>query len=133
MTDYVLAKESIGRCNGCARDFVLSLGRPIPVVTLPDDDWLVGPLANKGCSFRIVFHSPDLSARRAAVRSGIGLTAMPSSFVPADLVETKEYYLPRLPPIKALLCTRIGIEPESVEDLLQLLEQLSQESLGSGG
>jgi DNA-binding transcriptional LysR family regulator len=105
------------------QNFVLSPGSPIPIVTFPEDDWMTGPLINNDLSFRIVFHSPDFSTRLSAVRAGVGLSAVPSGFVPADLVEAKEYYLPKLKPIKAVLCTRLGIAQKKVAEILPLLRK----------
>lgn len=113
-----------------ARELVLSPGSPIPIITLPEDDWMIGPLLNNGLSFRIVFHSPDFFARLCAVRAGVGLGAMPTSFMPSDLVEAREYYLPKLPPVKAVLCTRQGIDQKKVADIVgALLTQLSEKAL----
>jgi DNA-binding transcriptional LysR family regulator len=106
------------------RDFVLSPGSPIPIVTLPEDDWMIRPLADNGLSFRIVFHSPDVHSRLCAVRSGIGLSAMPAHMVPPDLVKAREFYLPLLPAAKAAICVRRGIERERVSQVLQQLELL---------
>jgi DNA-binding transcriptional LysR family regulator len=89
-----------------ARDFVLSPGRPIPVLTWPGDEWMVRALTAHGSSFRIVMNSADYHAKAAAVEAGIGLTAVPSRQIPPNLVLAKEYYLPPLPEFRALLYAR---------------------------
>src|ERR1700748_2076574 len=91
-----------------SRDFVLSPGAPIPIVTWPADDWMISTLTKHGLTFKIVSTASDFHTRLSAVKAGIGLTAMPEGMVPADLVKATEYYLPALPPAKALLCARLG-------------------------
>jgi DNA-binding transcriptional LysR family regulator len=101
-----------------SRDFVLSPGAPIPVLTWPGDDWMIRTLTRNGISYKIVFNSPDYHAKLAAAEAGIGLTAIPQSMVPSSLVKASEYYLPELPPIKALLCSRLRLETDQAMELL---------------
>jgi DNA-binding transcriptional LysR family regulator len=103
-----------------SRDFVLSPGASIPVLTWPGDDWMIRTLTRNGLSFRIVFNSPDYHAKLTAVEAGLGLTAIPASMIPASLVRANEYYLPALPPIKALLCSRSHLTDRAAELLKQL-------------
>jgi DNA-binding transcriptional LysR family regulator len=110
-----------------AKDFVLSPGSPIPLVTFPEDDWMISTLSDQGLSYRIVFNSPDFTARMCAVRAGIGLTATPLNVMPPELMEAKEYYLPALPPGKAVLCTRPGIERKQVDDVLKQLSRFFED------
>ena len=113
-----------------SKSFVLSPGAPIPLVTFPEDDWMIGPLSSQGLAYRIVFNSPDVSARMCAVRARIGITATPMHIMPTDLMEAKEYYLPKLPSGKAVLCIRPGIERRQVADLLKQLSGIfADESL----
>jgi DNA-binding transcriptional LysR family regulator len=105
-----------------SKDFVLSPGAPIPVLTWPGDDWMIQALTRHGLSFKIVFNSPDYHAKLAATEAGIGLTAIPGSMVPSSLIRAKEYYLPALPTIKALLCSR----SKPTDKTSELLQQLSK-------
>jgi DNA-binding transcriptional LysR family regulator len=107
-----------------AKDFVLSPGAPIPILTWPGDDWMISTLTKRGLSYNIVFNSPDYHAKLAAVKAGIGLTAVPQRMVPPDLVTAREYYLPDLPPIKALLCARLGLEANKAAKLIEQLSML---------
>jgi DNA-binding transcriptional LysR family regulator len=107
-----------------ARNFVLSPGAPVPILTWPGDDWMIRTLTRHGLAYKIVFNSPDYHAKLAAVEAGIGLTAIPASMVPSTLVLAKEYYLPELPPIEALLCVRLGLETEQAFALLKQLSAL---------
>jgi hypothetical protein len=44
--------------------------------------------------------------------------------VPPDLVSAKEYYLPPLPPIKALLCARLGLDNDQAWAIMKQLSEL---------
>jgi DNA-binding transcriptional LysR family regulator len=107
-----------------SKDFVLSFGSPIPIVTWPADDWMISTLTKHGLTFKIVFNAADFHTRLSAVNAGIGFTAVPESLVPADLVKAKEYYLPTMPPAKALLCMRPGVESEKAGALIRRLSEM---------
>jgi DNA-binding transcriptional LysR family regulator len=107
-----------------ARNFVLSPGAPVPILTWPGDDWMIRTLTRHGLAYKIVFNSPDYYAKLAAVEAGIGLTAVPASMIPPSLVRAREYYLPELPPIEALLCARLGLETDQASTLLKQLSAM---------
>jgi DNA-binding transcriptional LysR family regulator len=58
------------------------------------------------------------------VEAGVGLTVMPESTVPPHLIKAKEYYLPPLPPIKVMLCARLGLQTERASVLIKELSTL---------
>jgi DNA-binding transcriptional LysR family regulator len=101
-----------------AKDFVLSPGAPIPILTWPGDDLMIRTLTRHGLSYKIVFNSPDYHAKLTAVESGIGIAAIPKRMIPPTLVWAQEYYLPHLPSVKALLCARSNLETTQSTDLL---------------
>jgi DNA-binding transcriptional LysR family regulator len=107
-----------------ARNFVLSPGAPLPILTWPGDEWMIRTLTRHGLAYKIVFNSPDYHAKLTAVEAGIGLTTIPASMVPPTLIRAKEYYLPELPSIEALLCARLGLETEQPSALLKQLSAL---------
>jgi DNA-binding transcriptional LysR family regulator len=107
-----------------ARGFVLSPGAPIPVITWPGDDWTIRALNRYGVSYRVAFNVPDHHVKIAAVEAGVGLTVMPESTVPPHLIKAKEYYLPPLPPIKVMLCARLGLQTERASVLIKELSTL---------
>jgi DNA-binding transcriptional LysR family regulator len=107
-----------------AKDFVLSPGAPIPILTWPGDDWMIRTLTRHGLSYKIVFSSPDYHARLATAEAGIGLTSIPLSMVPPFLVRAKEYYLPELPSVRALLCARTGCESDRASDVMKQLSAM---------
>lgn len=81
-------------------------------------------LTGHGIAYNIVFSSPDYQAKLTAVEAGIGFTAMPASMVPSSLVRARDYYLPELPTIEALLCARRGLESERASALLKQLSAM---------
>jgi DNA-binding transcriptional LysR family regulator len=92
-----------------SRDFVLSPGAPIPLVSWPGgilDRLSVEALEKAGLTYRVVFASADYEARIAAVRARVGLMALPSRKVPDGLVVAREYYLPALDPLPAGIVLR---------------------------
>ena len=101
-----------------ARDFVMSPGAPIPILTWPGDDLMIRTLTRHGLAYKIVFNSPDYHAKLAAVEAGIGITAIPRRMIPPPLVWAQEYYLPELPPVKALLCVRSNLDTHLSSGLL---------------
>jgi DNA-binding transcriptional LysR family regulator len=107
-----------------ARNFVLSPGAPLPIITHPANDWIIPTLTKHELSYKIVFNTPDNYASFAAVKAGIGLTAVPTRTIPADLMVAKEYYLPELPPVRTLLCERPGLEPQRSSVLIKQLSDL---------
>ncbi len=106
-----------------ARDFVLSPGAPIPLLTWPGDDLMIRTLTRHGLAYKIVFNSPDYHAKLAAVEAGIGIAAIPKRMIPEPLVWAQEYYLPPLPPLKALLCARSNLESSQSTDLLKTMSE----------
>jgi DNA-binding transcriptional LysR family regulator len=107
-----------------SRDFVLSPGSPIPILTWPGDDLMIRTLTRHGIAYKIVFNSPDYHAKLAAVEAGIGIAAIPRRMIPPSLVWAQEYYLPQLPPIKALLCARSNLESSQSANLLSDISKL---------
>jgi DNA-binding transcriptional LysR family regulator len=101
-----------------SKDFVLSPGAPLPILTWPGDDLMIRTLTRQGIAYKIVFNSPDYHAKLAAVEAGIGIAAIPRRMIPAGLVWAQEYYLPPLPPIKAMLCARANLENKQSGELL---------------
>ena len=92
-----------------SKDFVLSPGAPIPLVSWPGgilDRLAVEALEKAGLTYRVVFASADYEARVAAVRARVGLMAVPLRRVPESLVTAKEYYLPPLDPLPAGILLR---------------------------
>ncbi|WOH80196.1 LysR family transcriptional regulator [Bradyrhizobium sp. BEA-2-5] len=105
-----------------SRDFVLSPGAPIPIITLPGQDWMTGPLDRMGSAYKVVLHTSDYLVRLTAVRLGIGLTALPSFSVPDDLIDAPDYYLPRLPDLRAVICARSGLRGDVATRLVKRIK-----------
>lgn len=107
-----------------ARDFVARPGAPIPIITLPEDNWMIGPLDQSGIAYRIVLRSSDSAVRMSAVRAGLGLSAMPGALAAPDIIKSRDYYLPKLPPSRAVVCVREGLDDSDVKQLAKRLSVL---------
>jgi DNA-binding transcriptional LysR family regulator len=101
-----------------SRDFVLSPGAPIPILTWPGDDLMIRTLTRHDIAYKIVFNSPDFYAKLAALEAGIGIAAIPRRMIPPSLVCAEESFLPPLRPSKALLCARSNLESSRSARLL---------------
>jgi DNA-binding transcriptional LysR family regulator len=107
-----------------SKDFVLTPGAPIPLLTWPGDDVMIRTLKRNGSAYTIVFNSPDYHAKITALKKGIGIAALPSRMIGSPLVEAKDYYLPELPPVKALLYARLEFDTPKAKDILRRLSKL---------
>jgi DNA-binding transcriptional LysR family regulator len=106
-----------------SKDFVLSPGAPIPLLTWPGDDMMMRTLRKNGRAYSIVFNSLDYHATTTALRTGLGLSALPRRSIPSPLIEANEYYLPALPAVKTLLCVRRELETPPAKKLLRRLAE----------
>jgi DNA-binding transcriptional LysR family regulator len=110
-----------------ARDFVLSPGAPIPLVTWPgqfNHSLMIEALEKHGMIYRLAFTSPDVHSALAAGAAGIGILSLPREFVPSSLTIAGDYYLPRLKPIRLLLAVRSGIQSRHSEIVDRLSRHL---------
>lgn len=107
-----------------SNDFVARPGAPIPIITVPEDNWMIGPLDRSGIAYRIVLRSSDSAVRVSAVRAGLGVSAMPSVLATSDVVISRDYYLPKLPPSRAVVCIREGLVDSDVKQLAKRLSVL---------
>jgi DNA-binding transcriptional LysR family regulator len=107
-----------------SKDFVLRPGAPIPILTWPGDDLMIRTLTRLGLPYKIVFSSPDIHGKLAALEAGIGVAALPRRLIPSSLKQAKEYYLPVLPSVKMLLCARPEIDTTRCANLVGILSSL---------
>ena len=106
--------------------FVLSPGSPIPLINWPGlaiDDLAIQTLSRSGMLYKTTISTPDHYAKVSATEAGLGLMAMPPWMIPPSLMQANEYYLPKLPPIKVLLCAQRGFADG--ESGVVLLKQLA--------
>jgi DNA-binding transcriptional LysR family regulator len=107
-----------------SKEFVLTPGAPIPLLTWPGDDVMIRTLNRNGNAYKIVFNSPDYYAKITALKKGIGVAALPSRMIPSPLVQAKDYYLPELPPVKALLYARMELDTPKAKEVLKKLSKI---------
>jgi DNA-binding transcriptional LysR family regulator len=113
-----------------SKDFTLSPGAPIPLLTWPGQishDLMVQALERKGMIYRIAFSSPDYYARIQAAKAGIGLMLLPKRLVLAPLIVANEYYLPTLGIPKLMFCAREGFRQKN----RKIIEVLYSKFLGN--
>ncbi|WP_211910479.1 LysR family transcriptional regulator [Tardiphaga alba] len=109
-----------------SKDFTLSPGAPIPLLTWPGQimhDLMTQALDRKGMVYRIAFSSPDYHARIEAAKAGIGLTVLPKRLVPDTLMMANEYYLPPPGMPKMILCARSEFRQKNEKLLDQLRDR----------
>lgn len=115
----------------CARDFVLSPGASVPILSWPNgisDQSIIDVIESVGLQYSIVFVASDHAAQLAALRSGLGLHSLPERFVPDDLKIAREHYLPPLPPFDSGLYVRDGLESEKAVALAEAISDVLRPS-----
>jgi DNA-binding transcriptional LysR family regulator len=115
----------------CARDFVLSPGAPIPILSWPNgvsDHSVIDVIESVGLQYSIVFVAADYSAQLAALRAGLGFYCLPERFVPDDLKVARDHYLPPLPPYDAGIYIREGLESEKALALAEAIAEVTRPS-----
>jgi DNA-binding transcriptional LysR family regulator len=107
-----------------SRDFTLSPGEPIPLLTRSgslSDDLMVRALESKSMIYRIAVNGADYHSKLEAVRAGMGFTALPARLIPPDLVQAREYYLPKLEVPRLILCARDNARVHNSELVKELI------------
>ena len=107
-----------------SKDFVLSPGSPVPIVMWSRSDAITRALEASDTPYVIAFSGEDYDAKRAAVEAGLGLTALPKRQVPEGLVLAKEYYLPKLPNVRGMLCARPELDARKSSALVRKLIEI---------
>lgn len=105
-------------------EFVLSPGRPVPVVAWRGDDWMANAFGRAGIPFQIVFDGEDFESKRAAVVAGQGVSALPSTMILPSVIRAGEYYLPELPVISFVLLKRRDVASDLLSKLVEEVRQM---------
>ncbi|AIR00568.1 transcriptional regulator LrhA [Pluralibacter gergoviae] len=108
----------------CAADYILPPGEALPLVLLdepsPFRDMIVGTLNAANIPWRVTYIASTLSAVRAAVKAGLGITARPVEMMSPELrVLGSKEGLPPLPDTEYLLSRN----EQSTNDLVQSIFQ----------
>lgn len=111
----------------CAADYVLPPGEPVPLVLLDDPspfrDMIIDTLNAARIPWRLAYVASTLSAVRAAVKAGLGVTARPVEMMSPELrVLGKSDGLPLLPDTEYLLSCNSQRNNELVQAIFQSLE-----------
>lgn len=108
----------------CAAEYMLQKGEPVPLVLLEDPspfrDKVIQALNAAQTPWRIAYAASTLSAVKAAVKAGLGVTARPVEMMGPDLrVLAQSDGLPALPDTEYFLCHN----PQSQSELAQVIFQ----------
>ncbi|WLI77848.1 transcriptional regulator LrhA [Kosakonia sp. H02] len=108
----------------CAAEYVLQKGEPIPLVLMDEPstfrDMVIAALNEADIPWRMAYVASTLSAVKAAVKAGLGVTARPVEMMSPDLrVLGRAEGLPLLPETEYLLCCN----PDSPNELAQVIFQ----------
>lgn len=106
-------------------DLKLVAGKAVPLVSWPgsmSDRLAHQTLGDAGILYTIAFTAADMSARVAAVASGLGVMAVPERVTGPDVHIAREAFLPALPQTHKGLYVREGLDAAEVEPVLRLLE-----------
>ena len=80
---------------------LLCNNKPIPLVLSPQPcvyrRAAIDALEKAGRSWRLVFSSTSYTSSIADVKAGMGITVIPSTMIPDDLLEIEDKYVPKLP------------------------------------
>ncbi|ANI31442.1 transcriptional regulator [Yersinia entomophaga] len=121
----------------CSADYQFVPGEAIPLVVMnepsPFRDMAIEHLTQAGIPWRIAYVASSLSAIRAAVRAGLGVTARPIEMMSPDLrVLGETEGLPRLPETHYALCKDDACENELALAIFSALQNGYQPSLLTG-
>lgn len=108
-----------------SRQFVLSPGQPLPLVgragAMPEAT-VMKALKRSGLAYEMVFVCSDLQTRIAAVAEGLGVMCLPQRYVREPLMVAREYYLPRIDPIRSAILVKEDVGAGArMDDLLKRL------------
>ena len=105
-------------------------GAPVPLVLAPEPcvyrSRAIAALEEKGIRWRMVYSSPSYAGTIAAVRANMGVTVLPITMVPENLVKISNL-LPPLPDIHVSLIRQNSKDGPAIESLIEfLLKRLKQ-------
>lgn len=112
----------------CAADYVLPPGEALPLVLLdepsPFRDMIIETLNAQQIAWRVTYIASTLSAVRAAVKAGLGITARPVEMMSPELrVLGSKEGLPPLPDTEYLLSRNKQNTNELVQSIFQSVER----------
>lgn len=112
----------------CAAEFTLRQEEPVPLVLLDDPspfrDMIIKTLDAAGIAWRLAYVASTLSAVRAAVKAGLGVTGRPAAMMSPDLRALgKGEGMPDLPETEYMLSYNVASENELAQMIFQSQEQ----------
>lgn len=108
----------------CARDFLLSPGKPIPLIGSTGSfvhKLAIQALDQSGQLYATAFTAADWSARVTAVRNGFGYLVAPTRLADETIKAAREHFLPVLPPLDVGVFVRPDASPHQFARVLDVL------------
>ncbi|MGD9766703.1 MAG: LysR family transcriptional regulator [Pseudolabrys sp.] len=108
----------------CARAFLLSPGKPIPLIGSAGSfvqKLAIAALDQSGQLHATAFTATDWSARVAAVRNGFGYLVAPTRLADETIKAAREHFLPALPPFDIGVFVRPDASPHQFARVLDIL------------
>jgi len=113
----------------CARDFLLSPGKPIPLIGCAGSfvqRLAIEILDQSGQLHATAFTAVDWGARLAAVRNGFGYLVAPARLVGDGIKSAREHFLPALPPFDVGVFVRPDAGPHQFARVFDLLVEAAR-------
>jgi DNA-binding transcriptional LysR family regulator len=103
---------------------------PVPLVLAPEPcvyrSRAIAALEKNGIRWRMVYSSPSYAGTIAAVRANMGVTVLPITMIPENLMKI-DNFLPSLPDIHVSLIRQNSKDGAAIESLIEfLLKKLNQ-------
>lgn len=99
-------------------EFQVDVSKPVPLVSFPggfSDRIAMSALKRVGLRYRIAFVSAQINSRLAAIRAGMGMTALAPRAITEDVVVADDPGLPDLPRARCGIYLRHGLDRSQVE------------------
>lgn len=109
----------------------LNAEQPVPLVLAPEPcvyrSRAIAALEQQGIRWRMVYSSPSYAGTIAAVRANMGVTVLPITMIPKELVKIQDL-LPSLPDIHVSLIRQNGKDSPAIDSLIEFLLKRLQQS-----
>lgn len=115
-----------------SKNFVLSPGQPVPLVGCAgasSESAVIKALSRSKLTYEITFVCSELHTRLAAVEQGMGLMCVPPRLVKEPLVQAREYYLPKVEPMRMAVCVREDLSGDVLDDIMMRLRPATPERI----
>jgi DNA-binding transcriptional LysR family regulator len=124
LSDPVVPDWDVRLVWASAPGLTIHPGQAVPLVLWPSkliDRVVIRALDGAGLMYALVLSSPDFYARLAAVRAGIGFAPLLVENIVAPIEIARDKLLPPLPPVRAGIRVRAGLDPSEIQPVVEAL------------